>query len=87
MTHVGTGSSFVSSPQKQNWGGGSDPISTATLPNAIQFEEPKKANMTGAKTFETMPWFLFLSGGEGKNRVAWVPGSYPTMNLTVSVRK
>lgn len=39
-----------------------------------------------ARTFEAMPRFPLFSVGEGKNRVAWVTGSYPSMNLTVAVR-
>lgn len=38
-----------------------------------------------ARIFETMPQFPLFSGEEGKNGVAWVTGSYPSMNLTVVV--
>lgn len=36
----------------------------------------------------TMPHFLFLSSREGENNIAWLLGSYPTMNVTLfPVRK
>lgn len=38
------------------------------------------------RTLESVPRFPPFSGEVGKSRVAWVTGSYPSMNLTVAVR-
>lgn len=43
--------------------------------------------MTGFRTFGAVSQFPFLSGWEGENRIVGVPGSYPTMNVILLVRK